>query len=94
MTVGSASCFGEQYRGLLLYLHHTLDENNNSNRQVKYILLYNSIYSTCSHVASNSVLFAESGDTTSAVRQQGEGLHGETYGRRYRRRNVYASLEV
>ena len=25
----------------------------------------------CSHVASNSVLFAESADTTSAVRQQG-----------------------
>ena len=33
----------------------------------KCILLYNSIYSTrwYAHVASNSVLFAESGDTTS-----------------------------
>ena len=35
----------------------------------KYILLYNSIYiqqytMVCSHLASNSVLFAESGDTT------------------------------
>ena len=38
----------------------------------KYILLFNSIYTmVCSHVASNSVLFAESADTTSAVRQQG-----------------------
>ena len=61
----------------------------------KYILLYNSIYSTIlCHVASNSVLFADSGDTTSAsvVRQRGEELLGETYGRRNRRRNVYASL--
>ena len=68
----------------------------------KYILLYNSIlYSTRfyvpgSHVASNSVLFAESVDTTSdsVVRQRGEELLGETYGRRNRRRNVYASLAV
>ena len=42
----------------------------------KYILLYNSIYSTwytilCSHVAPNSVLQAESVDTTFAV-QEGE----------------------
>ena len=35
-----------------------------------------------------------SGDITSAVRQQGEELLGETYGRRNRQRNVYASLEV
>ena len=65
----------------------------------KYILLYNSIpgiqYTIlCSHVASNSVIFAESGDNTSAARQQGEELLGETYGRRNRRRNVYASLEM
>ena len=33
MTGGSASCFGGQYRDLLLYLHHKLDENN-SNQQV------------------------------------------------------------
>ena len=42
----------------------------------KYILLYNSIYIQytilCSHVAPNSVLFAESVDTTSAVHQQAE----------------------
>ena len=48
----------------------------------------------CSHVASNSVLFAESGDNTSAARQQGEELLGETHGRRNRRRNVYAYLEM
>ena len=56
----------------------------------KCTLLYNSIYRqytmVCSHVASNSVL--------SAVRHHGEELHGETYGRRNRRRNVHASLEV
>ena len=46
----------------------------------------------CSHVASNSVLFAESVDTISAVHQQGEELLEETYGRRNRRRNVYTSL--
>ena len=49
----------------------------------------------CSHVASHSVLFfAESGDITSAVRQQGEELLGKAYGWRNRRRNIYASLEV
>ena len=48
----------------------------------------------CNHVASNSVLFAESSDTTSAVSQQGEELLGEAYGRRNRRRNFYASVEV
>ena len=65
----------------------------------KYILLYSSILSIqytilCSHVASNSVLFAESGDTTSdyVVRQREEELLGETYGRRNRRRNAYAPL--
>ena len=65
----------------------------------KYILLYNSILSIqctilCSHVASNSVLFAESSDTTSdsVVRKRGEELLGATYGRQNRRRNVYASL--
>ena len=47
----------------------------------------------CSYVASNSALFAD-GDTTSAVRQQGEELHGETYGMRNRPRNVYFSHEV
>ena len=40
-----------------------------------------------SHVASNYVLL-------SPVRHQGEELHGETYGRRNRRRNIYESLEV
>ena len=94
MTGGSASCFGEQYRDLLLYLHQRLDEHN-SNQKVhtavqQYIIQYTIV---CSHVASNSILFAESGDTTSAVRQQGQELHGETYGRRKRQQNVYASLE-
>ena len=92
MTGGSVSCFGEQYRNLLLYLHQTLDEKTAIN---KYILLSNIIYNTtCSHVASNSVLFAESGDTISAVRQQREELHGEMHGSRNRRLNVDASLEV
>ena len=91
MTRGSASCLGEQYRDLLLYLYQKLDENN-INQQVKCILPYTIV---CSHVASNSVLLAESGDTTSsAVRQQGEELLGETYGRRNHQRNVYAPLEV
>ena len=57
----------------------------------KYIMQYTIL---CSYVASNSVLFAESGDNTSAARQQGEELFGETYGRRNHRRNVYASLEM
>ena len=46
----------------------------------KCILLYNSIYiqytMVCSHVASNSVLFAESGDTTSLFANQ-EGSSSE-----------------
>ena len=85
VTGGSPPYFGEQYRDLLLYLYRKLDENNSSsNQQVhnadrQYTMVY-------SHVASNSVL--------SPVRHQGEELHGETYGRRNRRRNVYASLEV
>ena len=37
----------------------------------KYILLYTIL---CNHVAQNSVLFAESVDTTFAVHQQGEEL--------------------
>ena len=44
VTGGSAPCFGEQYSDLLLYLHQKLDEN--SSLINKYILLYNSIYST------------------------------------------------
>ena len=61
-----------------------------------YILLYNnSIYSIrvlCSHVATNSVLQAESVDTTFAVHQQEEEPLEETYGRQNRRRNFFASL--
>ena len=91
VTGGSAFCFGEQYRDLLLYLHQKLDENN-SNQQVHTAYIQNTM--VCSHVASNSVLFAKSGDTTSGVRQQGEELFGETYGRRNRRRKVYTSIEV
>ena len=57
----------------LLYLYQKLDENN-SYQQVVHTAVQQYIQYTmvCSHVASNSVLFAESGDTTSfAVRQQG-----------------------
>ena len=60
-----------------------------------YMLLYNSIYSIrvlCSHVATNSVLQAESVDTTFAVHQQEEEPLEETYGRQNRRRNFFASL--
>ena len=32
VTGGSACRFGEQYRDLLLYLHHKLDENNSNQR--------------------------------------------------------------
>ena len=79
----------------MLYLDQKLDENN-SNQQV-HIYCCTTVHTVhvVSHVASNSVLFAESGDTTSSVvRQQGEELHGKTYGRRNRRRNVYASYEM
>ena len=37
MIGSSASSFGEQYRDLLLYLHHKLLEENNSNQQVVQI---------------------------------------------------------
>ena len=72
MTGGIASYFGEQYRNLLLYFYQKLDENNSTNQQV-YTAVQHYIQYTmvCSHVASNSVLFAEPGDTTFAVRQQG-----------------------
>ena len=87
MTGGSAFYFDEQYRDLLLYLYRKLDENNSSNQQVHTaVQQYIQYTMVCSHVASNYVL--------SAVRHQGEELHGETYGRRNRPRNVYASLEV
>ena len=66
MTGGSPPYFGEQYRDLLLYLYQKLDENSSSNQQV-HIAVQQYIQYTivCSHVASNSVLFAASGDTTS-----------------------------
>ena len=90
----SSSCFGE-YRDLLLYLlHHKLDENNSNQQVHTAVQRYIQYTMVCSHVASNSVLFAESGDTTSTVRQQGGELLEEMYRRRNRRRNVYASLEV
>ena len=92
MTGRSVSCFGEKYRDLLLYLHQKLDENN-SNQQVHTAVQQYIQYTVlCSHVAPNSVLFAESVETTSAVPQQGEELLEETYGRRNRRRNIYTSL--
>ena len=65
----------------------------------KCILLYNSILQytmVCSHVASDSVLFAESGDTTSLFANK-EGSSSERRmegGIADERRNVYASLEV
>ena len=67
----------------------------------KCILLYNGIYlvqytMVCSHVASYSVLFAESGDTTSLFAKK-EGSSSERRmegGIADERRNVYASLEV
>ena len=34
VTGASASCFGEQYRDLLLYLHQKLNKNN-SNQQIQ-----------------------------------------------------------
>ena len=50
----------------LLYLYQKLDENNSINQQVhiavQQYIQYTMVYR---HVASNSVLFAESGDTTS-----------------------------
>ena len=53
-------------RGLLLYLYQEVDENS-SNQQVHIaVQQYIQYTMVCSHVASNSVLFAEeSGDTTS-----------------------------
>ena len=34
VTGASASCFGGQYRDLLLYLHHKVNQNN-SNQQIQ-----------------------------------------------------------
>ena len=50
-----------------LYLYQKkLHENNSSNQQVHIaVQQYIKYTMVCSHVASNSVLFAESGDTTS-----------------------------
>ena len=72
MTGGSASYIGEQEKDLLLYLYQKLDENNSSNQQV-HIAVQQYIQYTivCSHVASNSVLFAESGDTTLLFAKEG-----------------------
>ena len=52
---------------LLLYLYQKVVENNSSNQQVHVaVQQYNIQYTmVCSHVTSNSALFAESGDTTS-----------------------------
>ena len=92
MTGRSVSCFGEKYRDLLLYLPQKLDENNSSQQVHTAVQQYIQYTVLCSHVAPNSVLFAESVETTSAVPQQGEELLEETYGRRNRRRNIYTSL--
>ena len=69
-----------------------LDENNSNQQVHTAVQQYIQYPILCSHVAPYSVLFAESVDTTSAIHQQGEELLEETYGRRNRRRNVYASL--
>ena len=75
MTGASTSCFGEQYRDLLLYLHHKL--NGNSNRQVVHTAVQQCIQYAiviCSYVASNSVLVADGDTTSSAV----SPIRGET----------------
>ena len=66
VTGGSAFCFGKQYRDLLLYLHQKKLDENNSNQQVHSSTAVQQYIQSmvCSHVASNSVLFAESGDIT------------------------------
>ena len=59
---------------------------NSSNQQVHTaVQQYIQYTMVCSHVASNSVL--------SAVRHEGEELHGETYGRRNRRRKSMRRLK-
>ena len=74
LTGASDSYFGQQY---LLYLHQKLDENNRNQQVQTAVQQYIQYKMVCSYVAANSVLFAD-GDTTSesAVRQQGEELHG------------------
>ena len=90
VTGGSASCFSEQYRDLLLYLPQMLDEKNSNQQVHTAVQQYIQYKESC----CIEVLFAKPGDTTSAVRQQGDEFHGATYGRRNRRRNVYAFFEV
>ena len=85
MTGASASCFGEQYRDLLLYLHQKLDENN-CNQQVQtdvqQYIQYTMVTLYFLQMVIPLMLFA------------GEELHRETYGMWNRRRNVYSFLEV
>ena len=60
----------------MLYLYQKLDENS-SNQQVHIaVQQYIQYTMVCSHVASNSVLFAESGDTTSLFAKK-EGSSSE-----------------
>ena len=69
MTGVSASCFGEQYRDLLLLyfdLHQKLDENNSSQQAQIAVEQFIQYTILCSYVASNSVLVAD-GEITSAV---------------------------
>ena len=78
MTGGSAYYFGEQYRDLLLDLYQKLDENNSSNQQVHTaVQQYIQYTMVCSHVASNSVLFAESADTALLLFVNKEGSSSE-----------------
>ena len=61
------------------YLYQKLDENNSSNQQVHIaVQQYIQYTMVCSHVASNSVLFAESGDgDTTSLFANKEGSSSE-----------------
>ena len=84
VTGGSASCFGEQYRDLLLYLPQMLDEKN-SNQQVHTAVQQYIQYR--SHVASKYflpnlviplLLFANKEMSSTERRTEG-GIADETY---------------
>ena len=90
VTGGSPPYFGEQYRDLLLNLYRKLDENNSSSNQQ----VHNTVQQYIQTVVHDGIKSCGIKFCTSPVRHQGEELHGETNGRRNRRRNIYASLEV
>ena len=91
VTGGSPPYFGEQYRNLLLNLYRKLDENNSSSNQQVHNTVQQYIQTVVHDgIQSCGIKFC----TFSCSPSRGEELHGETYGRRNRRRNIYASLEV